>query len=158
MTLKAVALFALAEMLLSLTPGPLVLLVVGLSLRGGFRIGFGASPGIIAVNAVYFTLSALGAGAAIIASAALFKAIKWIGAVYLASPAYLGLRMIRPLAGRRRVRTSPGSCLKPDVGRHAAARIAHLVTARAGPFGSSLKSTTKSGLTVMPPLSVSQST
>ncbi len=94
MTLEAVALFALTEMLLSLSPGPAVLLVVGLSLRKGFRIGFGASLGIIAVNAVYFTLSALGVGAAIIASAALFTAIKWIGAAYLV---YLGLQMIRPL-------------------------------------------------------------
>ncbi|WP_164870869.1 LysE family translocator [Mesobaculum littorinae] len=97
MDLGTLALFALTEFLLSLTPGPAVLLVVGLSMRQGFRIGFMATLGILSTNAVFFSLSALGVGALILASATLFTIVKWIGAAYLV---YLGIGMIAPLAKR----------------------------------------------------------
>jgi len=97
MDFETVAVFALTEFLLSLTPGPAVLLVIGLSVRQGFQIGFMATLGILATNAVFFTLSALGVGALILASATLFTIIKWIGAAYLV---YLGVGMIVPLAER----------------------------------------------------------
>ena len=83
--------------MLSLTPGPAVVLVIGLSMRQGFRIGFTATLGILSTNAVYFTLSALGVGALILASATLFTIVKWVGAAYLV---YLGVGMIVPLAKR----------------------------------------------------------
>jgi len=95
--LNTLALFALTEFLLSLTPGPAVLLVIGLSMREGFRIGFMATLGILSTNAVFFTLSALGIGALIVASATLFTIIKWVGAAYLV---YLGVGMIAPLVRR----------------------------------------------------------
>jgi len=94
---STLGLFILTETLLSLTPGPAVLLVLGLSVRHGFKIGFGATLGILATNAVFFTLAALGLGAAIIASHTLFTLIKWVGAVYLI---YLGIQMIVPLIKR----------------------------------------------------------
>ena len=97
MELETLGLFMLTEALLSLTPGPAVLLVLGLSIRHGFKIGFGATLGILAVNAVYFALAALGVGAMIVASATLFTIIKWIGAAYLA---YLGVVMLMPLLRR----------------------------------------------------------
>ncbi len=97
MDLSTLALFALTEFLLSLTPGPAVLLVIGLSMRQGFRIGFMATLGILSTNAVFFTLSALGVGALILASATLFTLVKWIGAAYLV---YLGIGMIAPLIKR----------------------------------------------------------
>jgi len=97
MTFETIALFALTEFLLSLTPGPAVLLVIGLSMRQGFRIGFMATLGILSTNAVFFTLSALGVGALILASATLFTILKWVGAAYLV---YLGIGMITPLANR----------------------------------------------------------
>ncbi|KIT15790.1 LysE family translocator [Jannaschia aquimarina] len=80
MTFETIALFALTEFLLSLTPGPAVLLVIGLSMRQGCRIGFMATLGILSTNAVFFTLSALGVGALIPASATLFTILKWVGA------------------------------------------------------------------------------
>ena len=95
MDLNTLALFALTEFLLSLTPGPAVLLVIGLSMRQGFRVGFMATLGILSTNAMFFTLSALGIGALIVASATLFTIIKWIGAGYLV---YLGIGMMMPLA------------------------------------------------------------
>lgn len=97
MELETIALFALTEFLLSLTPGPAVLLVIGLSMRQGFRIGFMATLGILSTNAVFFTLSALGVGAVIVASATLFTVLKWVGAAYLV---YLGFGMIAPLVKR----------------------------------------------------------
>ena len=97
MTIETIALFAVTELLLSLTPGPAVLFIIGLSMRQGFRLGFMASLGIISTNAVFFTLSALGIGALILASATVFTILKWIGAAYLA---YLGVRMLLPLLKR----------------------------------------------------------
>jgi threonine/homoserine/homoserine lactone efflux protein len=97
MDYNTLVLFIITETLLSLTPGPAVLLVLGLSVRHGFKIGFGATLGILATNAVFFTLAALGLGAAIIASHTLFTLIKWIGAAYLV---YLGVQMIIPLIKR----------------------------------------------------------
>lgn len=121
MDLDTIALFALTEALLSLTPGPAVLLVVGLSMRQGFRIGFMATLGILATNAVFFTLSALGVGALILASATLFTILKWIGAAYLV---YLGIGMIAPLARRlwreRGAEAAGGSGLDLNAARRSA--------------------------------------
>ncbi len=97
MEIETLGLFILTETLLSLTPGPAVLLVLGLSVRHGFKIGVAASLGIISTNAVYFTLSALGVGALIVASSTLFTLIKFVGALYLA---YLGINMLLPMFKR----------------------------------------------------------
>ncbi len=97
MLTHTIALFAVTEFLLSLTPGPAVLLVVGLSMRHGFSAGLMATLGILTTNAVFFALSALGVGSLIVASALLFTVIKWIGAGYLV---YLGTGMIKPLLER----------------------------------------------------------
>ena len=112
-----IALFALTEFLLSLIPGPAVLLVIGLSMRQGFRIGFMATLGVLFTNAVFFTLSALGVGALILASATLFAILKWIGAAYLV---YLGIGMIAPLAKRLRGRRPSEKGLTLDNARQAA--------------------------------------
>lgn len=84
---QALALFAITEFFLSLAPGPAVFLVISKSLSGRFGAGLAVSAGIISVNIVFFLLSALGVGAAIIAAPSLFVAIKVVGAAYLA---YLG--------------------------------------------------------------------
>ena len=111
MSIETLALFILTETLLSLSPGPAVLLVLGLSVRHGFKIGFGATLGILATNAVYFTLAALGVGAMILASATLFTIIKWVGALYLA---YLGFNMLKPLLKSFRT-SNPGNEAVIDV-------------------------------------------
>ncbi|MEL7213403.1 MAG: LysE family translocator [Pseudomonadota bacterium] len=106
MDLSALAFFAVTEFILSLTPGPAVLLVMSLSMRSGFRSGFMATLGILATNAVFFTLSALGVGALIVASATLFTVVKWGGAAYLV---YLGIGMIWPLLRRQGSADRPSS-------------------------------------------------
>jgi len=108
---ETLSLFIVTETLLSLTPGPAVLLVLGLSVRHGFKVGFGATLGIVATNAVYFMLAAMGVGAMILASATLFTAIKWMGAAYLA---YLGFNLLKPLA-KRLLSSAPKSVSAIDV-------------------------------------------
>lgn len=120
MDLNTLALFALTEFLLSLTPGPAVLLVIGLSMRQGFRIGIMATLGILSTNAVFFTLSALGIGALIVASATLFTIIKWVGAAYLV---YLGVGMVLPLAKRLWYKRSVGEGLDLSEAKAAAPKV-----------------------------------
>ena len=91
MTLEAWALFCLTETLLCLNPGPATLLVLSVALTRGQVAGLFASIGVLAANAVYFTLSASGLVAVHAVSAQAFRAIKWAGAAYLI---WLGARMI----------------------------------------------------------------
>jgi len=77
------SLFLATELALSLSPGPAVLLVLSQALRGGASRGIGSAVGILAANVVWFTLSAFGVGAAILAAGDLFSAIRWLGAAYL---------------------------------------------------------------------------
>lgn len=83
--------FAATELVLCFVPGPAVLLVVSQAIRRGFRPSLRGAFGILAGNALYFTLSALGLGALLLASKTVFEVIKWLGAAYLV---LLGLRMI----------------------------------------------------------------
>lgn len=92
MTLSAWLLFALTETVLCLTPGPAVLFVVSYGLSRGGRRSLYANAGILAGNAFYFFLSALGLGAVLLASHQVFIAIKYAGAAYLV---YLGVQTIR---------------------------------------------------------------
>jgi homoserine/homoserine lactone efflux protein len=90
-SLRLLFVFAITEFLLCLTPGPAVLLVVSQSVKSGFKSSLRGTAGILAGNAVYFGLSALGLGALLMSSATLFQIIKWVGVAYLI---FVGLRML----------------------------------------------------------------
>jgi homoserine/homoserine lactone efflux protein len=91
MSLKLLLVFAIAEFLLSLTPGPAVFLVVSQGMKAGFKPGLRGTFGILTGNAIYFALSALGLGALLMASATLFQITKWLGVAYLI---FIGLKML----------------------------------------------------------------
>lgn len=91
MSLRTWLLFCATDTVLCLTPGPAVLLVVSQAISRGVWSGLAASLGILATNAVYFTLSATGVGALLVGSSRVFLVVKWVGAIYLA---WMGARMI----------------------------------------------------------------
>jgi threonine/homoserine/homoserine lactone efflux protein len=84
--------FTAATIVLLLIPGPTVLLVVSYALGQGWRTAFPMAVGVALGDFTAMTLSMLGVGALLAASAALFTVLKWIGAAYLV---WLGLKLWR---------------------------------------------------------------
>ena len=91
MTLQTWLWFCVTETVLCVIPGPAVLLVLATALRRGLPPAMVAAAGILASNTFYFALSATGIAAVMVASHALFSALKWAGAAYLV---WLGLRRL----------------------------------------------------------------
>ncbi|ACA19750.1 Lysine exporter protein (LYSE/YGGA) [Methylobacterium sp. 4-46] len=92
MTLETLAGFAAASAILLAIPGPTILLVVSYALGGGMRVALPAATGVALGDLTAMTLSMLGLGALLAASATLFTALKWLGAAYLI---WLGVRLWR---------------------------------------------------------------
>lgn len=113
------AAFAGASIALLLIPGPTVLLVISNALSQGRRVALATAAGVAAGDAVAMTASLLGLGALVMASATLFTALKWAGALYLI---YLGLRLLMS-------RAAPDPLPEAVPGRGRAFRQAALVTA-----------------------------
>jgi homoserine/homoserine lactone efflux protein len=84
--------FVIAATILVVIPGPTVMLVVSYGLTQGRRSVLWAAPGVGLGDAVALTVSALGLGALLAASAELFTLVKWAGAAYLL---YLGVKLWR---------------------------------------------------------------
>jgi len=84
--------FVAASALLLVIPGPTVLLVVSYALGQGWRTALPMAVGVVCGDFTAMTLSLLGVGALLAASAALFTALKWIGAGYLV---WLGIKLWR---------------------------------------------------------------
>jgi threonine/homoserine/homoserine lactone efflux protein len=76
-------LFALAGIVLNLTPGPDVLLVVRHALRSGARAGVFAGLGVGAGCLVHVSAGALGLSALLAGSSQAFALLKWLGVAYL---------------------------------------------------------------------------
>jgi threonine/homoserine/homoserine lactone efflux protein len=106
MSLYTWLLYVAAVFVLTVTPGPSVLMCVSTSVNAGARRALLAALGSTTAITGLMTLSALGLGSVLAASQTLFTALKWLGAAYLA---YLGLKLLR----------SPGTAL--GEGRSAAA-------------------------------------
>jgi homoserine/homoserine lactone efflux protein len=84
--------FFLASSALLAMPGPTVLLVVSYALGQGRTSGWWTVPGVTLGDFTAMTVSLLGAGAILAASATLFTALKIAGAAYLI---WLGIKMWR---------------------------------------------------------------
>jgi homoserine/homoserine lactone efflux protein len=96
MNLHLLIAYAVLEFWLCLTPGPAVLTVAGQGARHGWRMTAWGAAGICAANLVYFALSALGLGAFLAASPALFAVLRWGGIGYLA---WSGVRLLAAKEG-----------------------------------------------------------
>jgi len=86
------AAFAAASTILLIIPGPTVLLVVSYALGQGWRTALPMAVGVALGDFTAMTLSMLGIGALLAASATVFTVLKMIGAAYLV---YLGVKLFR---------------------------------------------------------------
>ncbi|OJX75204.1 LysE family translocator [Magnetospirillum sp. 64-120] len=86
------AAFALASVLVLVIPGPTILLVVAQSLAHGLRAAWATILGVALGDLVAISLALVGLGSLLAASASLFMAVKWGGALYLL---WMGVRMWR---------------------------------------------------------------
>ena len=75
--------FVAASAILLVIPGPTVTLVVGYALAHGRRAAAAVAAGVAMGDLVAMTLSLLGLGALLAASATLFSAVRLAGAAYL---------------------------------------------------------------------------
>jgi threonine/homoserine/homoserine lactone efflux protein len=84
--------FTAAASILLVIPGPTILLVVSYALGQGWRTALPMAVGVALGDFTAMTLSMLGVGALLLASATIFTALKWAGAAYLV---YLGIKLFR---------------------------------------------------------------
>jgi threonine/homoserine/homoserine lactone efflux protein len=102
--------FVGASVAMLVIPGPTLLLVIGASLAGGRGAALPLVAGVAAGDFVAMSVSLLGVGAILAASATVFGILKWVGAAYLL---WLAARLWRapmtdtaaaPIPGRRLAR------------------------------------------------------
>lgn len=86
------AAFVLAIVVFLAIPGPGNLALLTSTAKGGVRGGLASTLGIMAGDQVLMWLAVAGVAALLLAAPALFSALQWLGALYLA---YLGWRMLR---------------------------------------------------------------
>lgn len=84
--------FAATAAILVLIPGPTVLLVISYGLGQGWRAALPTAVGVALGDFTAMTLSMLGIGALLAASAQVFTLLKWVGAAYLI---WLGIKLWR---------------------------------------------------------------
>jgi homoserine/homoserine lactone efflux protein len=80
--------YFIATIVLSLSPGPGVFSSISSGLHHGFRLGLWNGVGMQVANVILVAIVAFGLGAILVASEALFAAVKWLGVAYLI---YLGI-------------------------------------------------------------------
>lgn len=85
-------LFLLAALIVAAVPGPGIFYVAARTLSGGKRAGFASTFGTALGGLVHVVGGALGVSALILASAELFTALKFAGALYLI---WLGIKTFR---------------------------------------------------------------
>lgn len=89
--------FVLTACIILVIPGPTVLMLIGLGLSEGRRATLYAAAGVTLGDCTVMTLSLLGLGALLHASAGLFTVVKLAGACYLI---WLGLQMMLRKPGK----------------------------------------------------------
>lgn len=132
-------LFLAAAALLAITPGPGLLYIAARSLAGGRRAGVLSSLGTAVGGMMHVAAGAIGVSALVLASAELFAALKFAGALYLL---WLGWRTFRsadtaavaapPAAGRAFREGAVVEALNPKTAAFFLAFLPHFVEPGAG--------------------------
>ena len=92
MTLETYLAYLVATVIVLVVPGPTILLVISYALKEGRSAALAVVTGVGIGDAIAVTVSLIGLGAVLAASATAFTVLKWIGAAYLL---YLGIKMWR---------------------------------------------------------------
>jgi len=92
MSLEVWFAFVIAAEIILVIPGPTIILVVSQAIAHGRQAVLPLVAGVLAGDFSAMTLSLLGLGAVLSASATLFVILKWVGALYLL---YLGVQLWR---------------------------------------------------------------
>ena len=92
--------FVAAIVLFLAIPGPGNLALITSTSKGGVRGGLAATLGVIAGDQVLMWAAVAGLAALLLASPALFAAVQWLGAAYLA---WLGWQLLRAKPGAKPV-------------------------------------------------------
>jgi threonine/homoserine/homoserine lactone efflux protein len=92
MSLQIWLAFVLAATIILIIPGPTIILVISQAIVHGRRSVLPLVGGVTLGDFTAMTLSLVGLGAVLAASAELFSILKWVGAVYLI---YLGIKLWR---------------------------------------------------------------
>ena len=92
MSLEIYITYVFATTLILIIPGPTIILVVSQAVNHGCKSVVPLAAGVVFGDFTAMTLSLLGLGAIMSASATLFTLFKWIGALYLL---YLGINLWR---------------------------------------------------------------
>ncbi len=100
MSLEMWIAFVIAAMIVLVIPGPTILLVISQSISHGRRAVVPLVTGVTLGDFTAMTLSLLGLGAILAASATLFSVLKFIGAVYLIC---LGIKLWRSNPGQHEI-------------------------------------------------------
>ncbi len=119
------ALFLAAACVLAVTPGPGIFYVAARTLSGGRREGMASTLGTGLGGMVHVVAGGLGVSAIVLASAALFGALKLVGALYLV---WMGVRTVRA-ARRESAAALAGETVAASVGPLRAFREGVLVEA-----------------------------
>ena len=83
MTFEIWLAFAAASTVLLIIPGPTIILVISYALGAGRRTALWTVIGVFFGDLVAMTLSVIGLGALLAASATAFTVLKWVGGAYL---------------------------------------------------------------------------
>jgi len=92
MTIEILLTFIIAVIVFCIIPGPTVILVIGQALSHGKKSVVPLVAGVLFGDFIAMSLSLLGLGVILAASATLFFILKWFGVLYLI---YLGVKTFR---------------------------------------------------------------
>lgn len=106
--------FFTAAVLLNIAPGPDIAYILAHTVRGGRASGFAAMLGIWTGAMGHVVFAAVGLSALIVASAAAFSVVKYVGAAYLL---WLGVQALRSRGGFSVDASSPGEKEPASLGR-----------------------------------------